>query len=271
MLGLAALILLSTFSLVQALRVPHQISLTVAERGDDLTLTCSVPGVEVGLLYWFKLNFEYTVETVAIGSFDKITLEEQIDKSRFRATKVGNVYSLIITNVSPEDDATYICQAGSAYTMTIVNGTVLAVKDPKSQQKPIYIKQSSDVESVHLGDTVNLQCSLSSSCKEHTDQCPGQHSVHWFRAGSESRPGIIYSDSSSREEERTCVYHLSKTIRQSSDAGTYYCAVVTCGQILFGDGTTVETRQKLDPAVVVLGILLALCVIVIAILIFSRD
>lgn len=165
---------------------------------------------------------------------------------------MGNVYSLIIRNVSPEDDATYICQAGSAYTMTIINGTVLAVKgkvysfqcicyislkihtiiiynlscifgshaDPKSQQKSIYIKQSSDEESVHLGDTVNLQCSVSSSCKEHTDQCPGQHRVHWFRAGSESHPGIIYSDSYSREEERTCVYHLSKTIRQSSDAGT---------------------------------------------------
>ncbi|KAI3351503.1 hypothetical protein L3Q82_020346, partial [Scortum barcoo] len=113
-----------------------------------------------------------------------------------------------------------------------------------NQQKSVIVKQSPETASVQPGGSVTLQCSLLSKNKENRVQCPGEHSVYWFRAGSGGlHPGIIYThrNSSDEEEERSCVYSLSKTIQNSSDTGTYYCAVATCGEILFGEGTTVET------------------------------
>ncbi|KAF7660988.1 hypothetical protein LDENG_00271130 [Lucifuga dentata] len=37
----------------------------------------------------------------------------------------------------------------------------------------------------------------------------------------------------------SCAYSFSKNI-SSSDAGTYYCAVASCGEILFGNGTKLD-------------------------------
>ena len=101
---------------------------------------------------------------------------------------------------------------------------------------------------VRPGDSVTLQCSVVSESKNKT--CPGGHSVYWFRAGSDaSHPDIIYTDGNSRDicrkkpdihsSPKSCVYHFSKSV-SSSDAGTYYCAVATCGEILFGNGTKLE-------------------------------
>uniref|UniRef100_A0A668SWQ1 Ig-like domain-containing protein n=1 Tax=Oreochromis aureus TaxID=47969 RepID=A0A668SWQ1_OREAU len=218
--------------------VPQQISLTEAKLGDNVTLTCTLSGNDQGLYYWYKLNFGYMVQTIAEGSFGKIVF--QINNSRFSATKVGKVLSLNIRNVSKEDEATYFCQAGSSFSINFIYGTILAVNDPKTQHKFFTVKQTPDLDSVHLGDTMTLQCSLLSKNKNDTDQCPDEDKVHWFKAASESHPGIIYHSSIRNKEDGRCDYSLSKTITHSSDAGTYYCAVITCGEILFGEGTKVD-------------------------------
>uniref|UniRef100_A0A3Q1GEY7 Ig-like domain-containing protein n=1 Tax=Acanthochromis polyacanthus TaxID=80966 RepID=A0A3Q1GEY7_9TELE len=251
--------------------VPQQISLIVAELGDDLTLTCSVTGEQPRLLYWYKLSFGNMFQRVAVGYMDYPALEDPFDSSRFSVTKAGDVFSLTIRNISKEDEATYLCQGGSSYTMAYFNGTLLAVNDPKHQQKFVHVKQSPDEELVPLGNSVTLRCSLLYKNKENTSRCPGEHRVHWFRAGSESDPGIIYTDStcSDKPEERSCIYSLSKTIREDSDVGTYYCAVATCGQILFGQGTKVETKQHL--LVIVIGTLLACSLLVNCALFFTRK
>ncbi|XP_008302674.1 uncharacterized protein LOC103374375, partial [Stegastes partitus] len=260
-------------ALIQSHEFSHRISLTVADLGDNVTLTCSRSGDQPRFLFWHKLNFGNMFQRVAVGYLNRTTLEYPFNSSRFRFTKRHDVYSLTIRNVRKEDEATYLCQGGSSISMVFFNGTLLAVNDPKNQKKSVYVKQSPDVESVQLGNSVTLRCSLVYKKEENTSRCPGEHRVHWFRAGSESNPGIIYTDStcSDGQEGRSCDYRLSKTIRESSDAGTYYCAVATCGQILFGEGTQVETKQTWDPAIIVLGTLLALCLVVISVLVFSRD
>ncbi|XP_040903674.1 immunoglobulin kappa light chain-like [Toxotes jaculatrix] len=274
---LAAVILFSTICQIQTAEVPRLIPLTEVEVGDNVTFHCSVSEKEDKFFYWYKQPPGYMVQTVADVIVGKVTVPEKLKNSRFTVTKGNNQYVLTIRNVSKEDEAAYFCQTGSTFSQTFVNGTFLAVKD-QNQQKHVYVKQSPEKASVQLGDSVTLQCSLLSKNnkenKENKVQCPGEHSVHWFRSGSGGfHPGIIYTHSKRSEQGRSCVYSLSKTMQNSSDAGTYYCAVVTCGEILFGEGTKVETGvfsgsgSELDPVVIVLGVLLACCVTVIAVLI----
>ncbi|XP_042274345.1 uncharacterized protein LOC121901579 isoform X1 [Thunnus maccoyii] len=273
---LADLILLTAVSLIQTAEVPHLISLTLVEPGDNVTFHCPVFEKDK-FFHWYKQPLGHMGQAVASGLVGKITVSEQFRESRFTFTREDAQYSLIIRNVSKEDEATYFCQNGASYSQTFVNGTFLAVND-NNQRKSVYVKQSPETASVQLGDALTLQCSLlSKNTTENTDRCPGVRSVYWFRyPGSGGfHPGVVYTHRNRSDErvERSCVYSLSKTIQDSSDTGTYYCAVVTCGEILFGEGTKVDTNylvpgSELDPVVILLGALLACCVTVIAVVIF---
>ncbi|XP_062282047.1 uncharacterized protein LOC133986248 [Scomber scombrus] len=267
---LTVLILLTAASLIQTAEVPHLISLTVVEVGDNVTFHCKVSERD-DFFYWFKQPLGHLGQSVAAVTHDTITVTDQFKESRFTVTKEDAHFSLTIRNISKEDEATYSCQNGTAYSLTFSNGTFLVVNDNKLR-KSVNVKQSPETASVQLGDVLTYQCSLlSKNTTNNTDQCPDESSVYWFRFVSGGfHPGVIYTHGNRSDErgERSCVYSLSKTIRDSSDTGTYYCAVVTCGQVLFGETTEVHTRSKLDPVVVVLGALLACCVTVNAVLLF---
>ncbi|KAM9375354.1 uncharacterized protein KZ484_007943 [Pholidichthys leucotaenia] len=269
---LVLLFLLCALPVFQTLEVLDQIPLTAAELGDNLTLTCNATMDTVGLFYWYKVKFGFTIETVAHGTFDSTELKKQFKNSRFHITKNGKSYVLRINNVNKEDEAIYYCQVGYAYVMEFINGTVLVVNDPKTEQKPVFVKQSPDVKTVQLGNNITLQCSLLSKNKENQDECPAKHRVYWFRDRSEPHQGLVYTDSiKTDEEDRGCIYRLSKTIKDYSDSGTYYCAVVTCEEILFGKGTKVKAEQAPSPLVIVLWTLLGLSLIVIFALIVIKK
>uniref|UniRef100_A0A3P9PGD4 Ig-like domain-containing protein n=1 Tax=Poecilia reticulata TaxID=8081 RepID=A0A3P9PGD4_POERE len=276
--GLSALILLGTMSVIQTLKVPDKIPLIEAELGQTVNLTCNTSGSDNGLFFWYKMTYGHMAQTVVSGTFSDLKPDKNFPKSRFQIGNVGDIKWLIIRNVSKEDEATYLCQTGAAYNLAFVNGTNLIVND--SQNKKSYrVNQAPDMKSILLGTSVTLQCSLHPEKKktENIDQCTDEHDVFWFRAESESNPGFIYADKKhcSKQAGRSCEYRLSKTIRNSSDTGTYYCAVVTCGEILFGEGTKVETSKILGQEVllsdIVLGGLLACSVLVNFVLIFSRS
>lgn len=105
--------------------------------------------------------------------------------------------------------------------------------------------------SVHRGNLVTLHCSVLFNAGKNT--CESNHRVYWFRTGSDqSHPSLVYAQRNSGDEcERSpeassgqkCLYSFSKYV-SASDAGTYYCAVATCGQILFGNGTTLDSKGK---------------------------
>ncbi|XP_074505778.1 immunoglobulin kappa light chain-like [Sebastes fasciatus] len=237
---------LAQLNVIQTAELPHQISTKVVEVGENVTLYCPFSKTEGQSFYWYKQSLGYLAQTVVAVVVGRITPTEQFNNPRFTATKEDTQYVLTIRNVSKEDEATYFCLNGGTYSQSFVNGIFLAVND-RNQQKSFYVKQSPKTESVKPGDSVTLQCSLLSNNTEV--QCPGEQNVYWFRSGSgESHPGIIYTHSD-EEEEKRCVYSLSKTIQNSSDTGTYYCAVVTCGEILFGEGTKVETSKFLQSTV----------------------
>ncbi|XP_025761935.1 uncharacterized protein LOC100711852 isoform X5 [Oreochromis niloticus] len=78
--------------------------------------------------------------------------------------------------------------------------------------------------------------------------CDGEHSVYWFKDSEESQPGLIYThgvrnDQCERKDNKrthTCVYNLRMESLNVSHAGIYYCAVASCGHILFGNGTKLD-------------------------------
>ncbi|XP_076005106.1 uncharacterized protein LOC142999427 [Genypterus blacodes] len=266
-----AFLLLMTICLTQTVEVPRPISLTVVELGDSITLQCPVSKGRDRFFYWYKQSVGYLLQTVAKASYDKINLLGEFENSRFTITKEVSQYFLVITNVRKEDEATYLCQTGTAYEQSFVNGTFLTVND-YDLQKSVYVKQDPETKSVQLGDPVSLQCSLLFGNQENRTECPDKRRVSWFRSGK-SHPGLVYTHWNSSaacvespSSQRSCVYTLSKHKASSSAAGTYYCAVATCGEILFGDGTRVETRSELGPVALVLGILLVCCLIVISVL-----
>ncbi|XP_038556305.1 uncharacterized protein LOC119889437 [Micropterus salmoides] len=128
------------------------------------------------------------------------------------------------------------------------SGTYLLLKGKTQRTTNYTVIQGQTISDPDCpGDSMTLQCSVLSESENMT--CPGDHSVYWFRAGSDkSHPDIIYTDGNGHDEcdkrsdsQKSCVYHFSKNI-SSSDAGTYYCAVAACGEILFGDGTKVDSQ-----------------------------
>ncbi|XP_044061708.1 signal-regulatory protein beta-2-like isoform X2 [Siniperca chuatsi] len=187
-------------------------------------------------------------------------------------------FLLHISTTKLSDTGVYYCIKVNQLDMKFVMGTFLRIKGPEPDITAIIQVPPSDP--VRPGDSVTLQCSVLSDSENKT--CPGAHSVYWFRAGSdESHPSVIYAHGNSGDEcekslearsPQKCVYNFSKKV-SSSDAGTYYCAVATCGEILFGNGTKLDIQgtslwsQKANALIFLLCAVLAISLIVTAFLI----
>uniref|UniRef100_A0A3B5KNB5 Ig-like domain-containing protein n=1 Tax=Xiphophorus couchianus TaxID=32473 RepID=A0A3B5KNB5_9TELE len=219
------------------------ISLKLVDVGGNVSLHCPVTKTERKFFYWYKQPLGHMLQTVATGSLTEKKLDEQFNNSRFNLTAGDSQCSLTIKNISKEDEATYFCQSGTAYFQSFAAGMYLAVNGDRTLT---HVRQTPETTSVQDGDTVNLHCSLLSKTSVNSSQCPAKNNVYWFRVGfGASHSSFIYTNQNSCDaQQRSCDYRLSKTIQNSSDAGMYYCAVVTCGKILFGEGTKVETSKS---------------------------
>ncbi|XP_047209023.1 uncharacterized protein LOC124860092 [Girardinichthys multiradiatus] len=122
-------------------------------------------------------------------------------------------------------------------------------KQRSSKTTSSYIVVKSAISDLsHQGDSETLQCSVLS--KSENNSCSGDLRVFWFKAGSNGFfPNVIYTDGKRGDNceespnfQKKCSYNFSKNI-SSSDPGTYYCAVATCGEILLGNGIRKEGDQ----------------------------
>uniref|UniRef100_A0A4W4E3Z4 Ig-like domain-containing protein n=1 Tax=Electrophorus electricus TaxID=8005 RepID=A0A4W4E3Z4_ELEEL len=165
----------------------------------------------------------------------------------------------LINNAQVSDSATYYC--GNAQSNIVKFG-----KATKSIVKGNFclcylsVLQQPVLEPVHPGNFVTLQCTVLTE----NYSCSGEHSVYWFRHGSnKSRPEIIYThgnrsdqcktDSDAGSPTWTCVYDLPRSYTRHSGGGTYYCAVAACGEILFGNGTKVDVSiSRLLPGILLI-------------------
>ncbi|KAG9346636.1 hypothetical protein JZ751_006947 [Albula glossodonta] len=201
---------------------------------------------------WFKQSIGKMPQCIVTSySYSQdATFYEGFKNSRFEVVKGNRELHLKISGMKPEDVATYYCGNMFLNHLQFGNGTFLMLKGSESNSRTVIQQPVS--EPLQPGDSVTLQCSV------HTETCAGEHSVYWFRqASGESLPGIIYthgnrSDQCERSSgagspTQSCVYKLPKRNLGRSDAGTYYCAVATCGEILFGNGIKLDIEDCSQP------------------------
>ncbi|XP_061089538.1 uncharacterized protein LOC133123216 [Conger conger] len=226
-------------------------ALVTAQLGDTVTLPCFYQDDGVPTVSWMKQPLGQKPQPVAKMlnyQSDAEFLNEFKNSTRLRAKKAKGSFNLTVSHVEPSDSATYYCTFFHYQEISFGEGTTLMVMGPESQSRTVVLQQP-ESESVQPGDSVTLQCTV------HTETCAGEHSVHWFRPGSgESPPGILHTHGHRSDEcqrssgtvspTQSCVYNFPKRNLSLSDAGTYYCAVATCGEILFGNGTKLDFKAS---------------------------
>ncbi|XP_051810419.1 uncharacterized protein LOC127535762 [Acanthochromis polyacanthus] len=262
------------------------IPVTTVQLGESTILTCDLHESDTSRLefHWFMQSVGDNLKLTATHrKFTTPQYAPEFSNSRWKVNSDDNFSNLTILRTIQEDEGIYHCAFITLYgTTSEWIGTYLIIKGDSQKTSDYTVVQSTASHSVHPGESQTLQCSVFSDSDKKT--CSGDLSVFWFRPGSDkSHPDIIYTDGNRPDEcekrsdtQKSCVYRSSKTFN-SSDAGTYYCAVTTCGQILFGNGTTLtndaclQTARSQMIALVVAIICLVISVIVNIVLICYRT
>ncbi|KAM8746619.1 uncharacterized protein AB9X84_014818 [Acanthopagrus schlegelii] len=224
-----------------------------ANLGDSVTMQCFSTG-EAVMFYWYKQTLGQKPQLLSTYyKHDKngIFKDEFKNNSRFALDTGNGNNHLTISDLRISDSATYYCTGCYAYDFEFVEGFTVSVKG-SGLNIPALVHQSAS-ESIQPGGSVTLNCTV------NTGTCDGEHSVYWFKHSPDSHPGLIYTHGGRNDQcERkgntqthTCVYNLSMKSLNLSHAGTYYCAVASCGHMLFGNGTKLDIEDDEDSPVLV--------------------
>ncbi|XP_035812867.2 uncharacterized protein LOC111581267 [Amphiprion ocellaris] len=224
--------------------------------GESTTFICarSNTGLDRGEIHWYKQSVGDNLKLIVTLLRSAPQFAPEFSTSRWKVNSDHNFSNLTILRTIQEDEGIYHCAIIEWAANFKCSSTFLIVKgDSQKTSDYTVVQQSTASHSVHPGESQTLHCSVFSDSENKT--CSGDLSVFWFRPGSDkSHPDIIYTDGNRPDEcekrsdtQKSCVYHSSKTFN-SSDAGTYYCAVATCGQILFGNGNTLTNDAHLQAA-----------------------
>ncbi|XP_029956990.1 uncharacterized protein LOC115395551 isoform X2 [Salarias fasciatus] len=210
--------------------------------GDNVTLPCYYSSTANYLCWYRQVAGE---QPRLIFSFykhapDAPTFYNSFTEKQFTLYAGDGFYHLNISDVQYSDSAMYYCGETNIKITKLNKGTFLALRD----QSRMSFLQQSDSLSVERGASVTLKCTV----------LPGngdaEHSVYWFKKDSaEPHLGLLYVHSHSGHcvqpsgsTAKSCVYSLSKSGVKPSDSGMYYCAVASCGEIMFGKGTNLDVQ-----------------------------
>ncbi|KAJ0055994.1 hypothetical protein NL108_017225 [Boleophthalmus pectinirostris] len=235
--------------------------------GQNVTLQCSYKNEISGKLYWYKQNLENTLRMTS-SYFDKSEFYTDFhNNDRFKLDNKDKKNNLEITNVKISDSAVYHCIRCVGHFMDFLATVYVTVKNFHS---------GFQIDQMAL-ETVKPGRSLVLNCKVKFGTCAGQYRVHWFKQSEESAAGVLYShggssdqcDNNTNTSTNSCVYSLPIHNVSSEQTGTYYCAVDACGQVLFGNGTSVNMKTTVDPVFYILTGALAFTSVLVVLLGFS--
>lgn len=220
-----------------------------ANVGDSVTIQCFYDyDGDLVMFYWYKQTLG--MQPRLISSYYKYkqnsTLHNEFQNdARIVCVVTGKgEITLTITDLQTSDSASYYCAGSDMLTLKFFGGATVSVRG-SGINIPVSVHQSPSL-TIQPGQELTLNCTVD------TGSCGGQHSVYWFRYSEESRPGLIYTQGGKNDQcERKnntqtpkCVFNLPMKSLDLSDDGTFYCAVVACGHVLFGDGTKINIQGK---------------------------
>ena len=208
-----------------------------------MTLECFYEGEVIAKYYWYKQTLgekPRLISSVYVSNKNVAFYDECKNNPRFTLDTDTGKNHLMISDLRISDSAAYYCASSFSVTFEFVQGVTVSVKG-SGLNIPASVHQSSS-EIIQPGGSVTLNCTV------HSGTCDGEHSVYWFKHSQESHPGLIYThggrnDQCERKNDTqipTCIYNLPMESLNLSHAGTYYCAVDSCGHIVFGNGTRLD-------------------------------
>uniref|UniRef100_H2N272 Ig-like domain-containing protein n=1 Tax=Oryzias latipes TaxID=8090 RepID=H2N272_ORYLA len=263
--NLVGKILLTSSSLLH-----QQTDFKSAHKGETVFLPCIYEVDDLIWVSWYKQAlgqkpklvsrfFRYRKQPNFFHDFN--------DNPRFLLHTENQNNHLTILDLQYSDSATYLCVANFGKDLNFSSAFTIDVKGSGLTIQTSVSPSSS--ENIHAGDSVILNCTV------HTGSCDEEHRVYWFKDSEDSHPGLIYThggrnDQCERKNTQThsCVYELHMKNLTESHAGIYYCAVVSCGHILFGNGTKLDLIAPLNSVILntLVGLLTVMSVLVVFLL-----
>uniref|UniRef100_A0A8C4SQA9 Ig-like domain-containing protein n=1 Tax=Erpetoichthys calabaricus TaxID=27687 RepID=A0A8C4SQA9_ERPCA len=202
--------------------------------GGSVTLECFINPSHRYNFIWLKQEFGQSPRYIvsSFGFLDEVLFHNEfLGSSRHHIVKNNTTFNLIIADLELSDTGIYSCGVVKHGNVIFGNGTELS--DSVLRRR---IRQPPVLKPIQEGDNVTLECVIKSGGLKE------RYNVYWFHhtlGGSyqgiinPKEKSLIKCDTSSQE----CIYSLQKLNYSSEDAGTYYCALVQCGEILLGNGT----------------------------------
>uniref|UniRef100_A0A3Q3DZT8 Ig-like domain-containing protein n=1 Tax=Labrus bergylta TaxID=56723 RepID=A0A3Q3DZT8_9LABR len=204
------------------------------QSGQSLILKCFYEGNVAARIYWYKQVLGQKPRLISTfylfdrnGTFHGAFKGNQ----RFSLDTQNGKNHLTITDLRVSDSATYYCINCYLSALEILESTIVSVQ----------------------GSGLNVPAVVH-QLESETNQPGGsvKRSVYWFKNSEESHPGLIYTQGGRNDQcERnvnsqthTCAYNLPMKNLNLSHIGTYYCAVASCGHILFGNGTKLDLEDS---------------------------
>ncbi|XP_043101889.1 uncharacterized protein LOC122349789 [Puntigrus tetrazona] len=224
--------------------------LTVKEGGNVL-LPCLILNDNIHRALWCKqvLGEKPVLIVSSYHHSQPNEFSPDFEKNRFHAVRKYDSFNLTILRTSKSDSGTYFCGSAFANIISFSTGTVLLVKG--AYIKPAVVQQPA-LGVMKPGSNVTLQCTVETKMCEK-----GVQLVYWYRRSLDTiHPGMVYIHGDMKNEcgknsvasfdTQSCLYNLPRTNVGLSDAGLYYCAVVTCDEVLFGNGTTLVIENEFN-------------------------